>query len=105
MTGRSRPAGEAFRAGAASGDRGPVLLDAEYEPAADSVGLDKPYRDFVSEAEGPTRPPSHQPLRSFVTVVVIAGQCRDRDEPIGSARRQGDEQAELGDASDAADKH
>src|SRR5260370_34866253 len=103
--GRSRSTREALRPRAAGDDRGPVLLDPEYQPTADPICLDEPYRDLVSETEGPPGPPPYQPLRSFVTLVIIVGQCRNRDEPVRAARRQGDEQAELGDGTDAAAKH
>src|SRR5260370_37491527 len=93
--GRSRSTREALRPRAAGDDRGPVLLDPEYQPTADPICLDEPYRDLVSETEGPPGPPPYQPLRSCFTLVIIVGQCRSRDEPARAARRQRDEQAYL----------
>src|ERR1700755_190998 len=60
--------------------------------------------DAGAKLEEPTPAPADQGMAAFVVIIEIARQAADRDQPIGAAIVQSDEQAEAGDAGDAARK-
>src|SRR6516164_1594428 len=89
--------------GRAARDRDrPILFEPKDDAAADCVRFDEPDRHFVSDPEDPTGSPPDQSLRSLVAIIIVAGQGRYRDKPIGSILCRGDEKPEGGYAADAA---
>src|SRR6516165_11959845 len=80
------------------------ILNAEHQPPANSVRLDKPRRHFVAEPVNTTGSPPRQSMSSLVPAVIIARQCRYGDEPIGSGLLQPNEKPEIGNAADAGRK-
>src|SRR5438445_8192060 len=96
--------GAASRSRTRSAGAHSFLFDPTHQPTSYPVSLDKPYRHLFPELEDPTRRASDQTVCSLVADVVIAGQGRYRNEPVGAVVLQGDEQPELGDAADAGGK-
>src|SRR5215469_6131698 len=97
VTARSRVPGAADRGPAKARSR---LVDLKDEAAAEAVGFDETYRDFVAEPEHAAGIAADQALGSRVSFVVVAGKHRYRNEPISAVLGQRDKYAERGDAAD-----
>src|SRR5271166_2040901 len=72
---------------------GSLFLDPEYEAAADSVGFDEAHQYFLAEPVDPAGTAPDQSLGSLVADIIIAGQGRYRDQPVGAAFPQPHEEA------------
>src|SRR6516162_11272295 len=69
----------------------PILLDAENEAAANHVRFDKPDQKFVSDSENPPGSSPDQSMGCLVALIVVAGQSRYRNKPMGSVLSRSDE--------------